>query len=86
MFATEGKIVPFNSLPIPIITVHEPKTDRIERQVDQNVYQVMDVQDCKQVFVQVVGTVILKLLYETHFLIAINANGLLQVDTFNAFR
>lgn len=82
IFNSEGKIVSYNSSPMPILTVHETKTDRTEEQQKNTFRTKIAEQYFNQKLVRVVYTVILKPLSQTSILLATNAKSMVQLNVF----
>lgn len=85
IFASEKKIIPFKSLPVSILMVHEAESERTEEQYDDIVTNIMAEQYFNQEVVQVVRTVIFKPLSQTFVLVATDANGVVQIDALTQF-
>lgn len=82
IFLSERKIVPFNSSPVRIITVHETELDKTEEQQTKKLINVMALQDLKQELMRVQHTVTLKQISETCSLVGTSVRGTVKVDTF----
>lgn len=76
ILSTERKIVPFNSLPVPILNVHEAGRHRIEDQQTKNIINVMAEQDKEHELESMTCIVALKPLSETSAHITTHANDI----------
>lgn len=76
------KIVPFNSPPVPIFTLHMTGKEITEEQHDETVFSIISERDFKQEQVRFVCTVTLNLLFEISFLVTISTKSIIQLNSF----
>lgn len=70
---------------MPIVLVHETDTEITDEQRDEIVSNMMAYQDFNGGLVRVARTITLYLLSKSSVLVAINACGIIQIDSFTKF-